>query len=595
MAKIVSTAKQGVFTISRWLGVNENPDGDTKLKMGEASESRNWRITKDGHLQIRPGYAPFVSLGNEPVLDMWHGFVAKVEITAAVCAGKLWVIASGAATDKGAVTGSSAHMFGFSEKLYILTGSKYYEYDGTTLSEVTGYRPMLTTETLPTGGGTSLEQVNKLCGLRRARYSPDGTAKDFHLAETGIVSVDYVKNVTTGTNYTVTTDYTVNLTTGTVTFVTVPAKGVDTIEIGWTFGTNYRSQVEAMKFAETYNGATDTRIFIYGDGSNKAFYSGLDFDGKPRADYFPDMNEMAVDSANTPITSMIKHFNALLVFKTDGSFITTYGTVTKTDGAIISAFYVTPLNREIGNAAPGQAVLVRNNPFTLHGRSVYEWLMNSYAVKDERIVKCKSDRVRETLGNLDLTKSVCYDDEYNTEYYVCQNGKAVVYNYTTDTWSIYTNIPATCFISINGVLYFGTGGGKIMKFSRSYRNDNGTAIDAYWKSGAMDFQKDFLTKYSSETWIAMKPESQARVSVTAQSNRKSVYETKTVASSLITFTHLDFAHFSFATNRQPQVYRERIKLKKFVFMYLIFESVSTAATATILGADVKVRYAGDAK
>lgn len=592
MAKIGSTAKQGVFSISKWLGVNENPDGDTKLKMGEASESQNWRITKDGHLQIRPGYAPFVSLGDGPVLDLWHGFVAKTEITAAVCAGKLWVISNGTATDKGTVTGTSAFLFGFSEKLYILTGSKYYVYDGTTLSEVAGYRPMLTTETLPVGGGTELEQVNKLCGLRRARYSPDGTATVFHLSEQNIASVDYVHKVSDSSDY---TGYTVDLTAGTVTFSSAPTKGVDTIEIGWTVGTNYRAQVEAMKFAETYNGTTDTRIFIYGDGSNKAFYSGLDFDGKPRADYFPDMNEMAVDSANTPITAMIKHFNALLVFKTDGSFITTYGTVTKADSSVISAFYATPLNREIGNAAPGQAVLVRNNPFTLHGRSVYEWLMNSYAVKDERIVKCKSDRVRETLGNLDLTKAVCYDDEYNTEYFVCQNGKAVVYNYTTDTWSIYTNIPATCFLSVDGVLYFGTDHGKIMKFSRKYRSDNGTAIDAYWKSGAMDFGKDFLTKYSSETWVALKPESQARISVTAQSNRKSVYETKTVASSLMTFTHMDFAHFSFATNRQPQVYRERIKLKKFVFMYLIFKGSSTAATATILGADVKVRYAGDAK
>ena len=67
-----------------------------------------------------------------------------------------------------------------------------------------------------------------------------------------------------------------------------------------------------MRFSETYNGQTDTRVFLYGDGSNTAIYSGLDYNGKPTAEYFPDLNEIAVDSANTPITSMIKHYDSFL-------------------------------------------------------------------------------------------------------------------------------------------------------------------------------------------------------------------------------------------------------------------------------------------
>lgn len=594
MARFVTASSDKIVKIGKFLGINENPDGDTKLKLGEASEMRNWRVTKDGHLQIRQGYAPIATLGSTPVLGMWHGYINGVEKTVASCGGKLYSvdIAAKTATEIGSVTGTYAHFFGFDKKLYLLTGSKYYVYDGTTLSEVEGYRPLISISVPPAGGGTSLEQVNKLNGLRRVWISPDGTATTLHLPEKGLTSIDYVKKTSDGTSVTYSS---VDLVNGTVTFPTAPANGTNTIEIGYTYPTNYRSQIEAMRFSETYNGETDTRIFVYGDGSNKAIYSGLDYSGNPRADYFPDMNEMAVDSANTPITAMIKHYDRLLTFKTDGAFITTYGTITASDGGTIAAFYTSPLNRAIGNVAFGQAVLVRNNPFTLFGRSVYEWQLSSYAAKDERNAKSKSDRVSETLGSLNLASATCFDDEYNTEYYVCQNETAVVYNYTSDAWYVYKNIPATCFLSIGGEMYFGTSDGKIMHFSRAFRNDNGEDIQAYWQSGAMDFGADFRTKFSSDMWFALKPESQARFMATVESNLKSDYDEKVIAASLVTFSHADFAHFSFCTNRKPQMIRARIKAKKYTFLRLIFTSVSSSATATILGADIKVRYAGNVK
>ena len=55
MAKITSGAEEKVYKISEWLGLNENPDGDTRLKLGEAAAMRNFKITRDGSLQKRPG------------------------------------------------------------------------------------------------------------------------------------------------------------------------------------------------------------------------------------------------------------------------------------------------------------------------------------------------------------------------------------------------------------------------------------------------------------------------------------------------------------------------------------------------------------
>ena len=44
-----------IMRIKEFLGLNENQDGDTKIRVGEMSEMRNFSITKDSHLQIRPG------------------------------------------------------------------------------------------------------------------------------------------------------------------------------------------------------------------------------------------------------------------------------------------------------------------------------------------------------------------------------------------------------------------------------------------------------------------------------------------------------------------------------------------------------------
>ena len=61
MAKISGGSDEKVFRIQSFLGLNESPDGDTKLKLGEAAAMRNFKITRDKSLQKRPG---LMSVGN---------------------------------------------------------------------------------------------------------------------------------------------------------------------------------------------------------------------------------------------------------------------------------------------------------------------------------------------------------------------------------------------------------------------------------------------------------------------------------------------------------------------------------------------------
>ena len=591
MANIVSTSETKIFQIKSWLGLNESPDGDTNMKLGEAAEMRNFRITAENHLQIRPGYGPICTLAEgSPIKGMWSGYVKGVFHVVAACGGHLWDIdVSGkTATDKGEIDDSATFFFGFSEKLYILTGAEYYAWDGEgTATVVEGYIPIVTTAAPPQGGGTLLESINLLTGKKRAEYSPDGEATVFQLPENNLDQIISVE----GTDI----SYTSDLVKGTVTFQSAPPKGINTITFTWKKGDGDRKDVTGMRYAELYNGESDSRVFLYGNGTNKTIYSGLDEFGKATAEYFPQLNTISVDAENTPITAMIRHYDRLLIFKPDSAYSCSYSTITLDGGLTTAAFYVSSLNRSIGNEAPGQARLVSNNARTVFGRSVYTWSLASNSVRDERNAKIISDKVASLLAQFDISKSICFDDEWNQEYYIFYNGNAVVHNYQNDAWYYYTNMPVEAVVSVRDSLYFGTPDGRIMEFSRKYRNDDLKDIDAYWESGSMDFDMDWRRKYSSNIWVSIKPESQAMVYATAESNIKSDYPDKLITAGLATFLNMDFNHWSFGTNRKPQLIRAKLKVKKATYYKLIFYSVSASATATILSADIQVRYTGNVK
>lgn len=697
MATIQGKTDEKVYRILKWLGLNENPDGDTKLELGEAAAMRNFRVTRDGNLQRRPGldmvkgvmgsyhlqegepetaktdekvcsqlrmhqsvtatadgfvqpsedvtvvdfdnWAEYVGYywvynkyftwklvscsydetkdaytwtmkrvkavsdsANSTVSGLWAGNVKGTEYMVAACDGALWKVHDGGGWSKEKIgdldTTGRVHLFGYSEQLYVMNGKKYLEWDGATLKEVEGYRPLVSVSIPAAGSGALLEQVNKLSAKRRVWISPDGTATKFLLPEQDLASVDYVKKraddstVPTG-------NYTVDLEAGTVTFTTAPTAGVNTYEIGYSAKTDYREQVEKMRYSELFNGINDNRVFLYGDGTNRAFYSGLDYDGKPRADYFPDMNVLVIGEANTPITAMIRHYSRLLVFKSGSAYSVQYSVQTLADGSTAPVYYATPVNRSIGNAALGQVRLVLNAPYTPFGHDLYEWRNSSSYTSnlsiDERQAKRISDRITAAMDNFDLEQCYCWDDNDNQEFYLCFEDKALVHNYAADVWYYYDHFPASCMVNFRGRLYVGDTEGRVNSFIYGNRTDNGEAIESYWESGSIPFDREFMRKYSAMLWVGIKPEAHGEVYVTVQTDRKSTYSEKIVASSLISFAAADFRKWSFNTNRKPHMKRLKIKAKKFVYYKLLFTTEAINTTVTILNADLRVRYTGYAR
>lgn len=615
MAQIKGTDNSSILKIQAFLGLNENPDGDTTLKVGEMAEMRNFRITQDKHLQIRPGSKTLLSLadalsslgqGNTQdgaetrVYGVWRGIAGASEHILASFGGHIWDIdaKNGTAKDKGSAPMGEVSFFGFGGKVYLLGGGEYKSWDGgtdTAFATVEGYVPLIQTATTPKGEGTLVENVNRLTGKRRVQFSPDGTATVFQLPEKGINEVSSVKSGGEPV-----TNCTMDLENGTVTFTAAPAAGTNTVEIEYRKGDGVRSEVTGMKYSELFNGATDTRVFLYGDGTNRAVYSGVPFaTGRASAEYFPDLYEMTVGESNTPLTALVRHYSRLMAFKTDSAWAILQGEIGLADGGSTAAFYVQPVNRQFGNEAPGQVRLLENNPLTMDAGSVYQWRSGSnyasYISNNENNAKRISDRVASTLKGFDLKKVLTANIKADHEFWFLHGTRALILNYANDSWYLYDGLPFSRIVEHEGTVIGFSDDGVVVEFSQKYRSDNGAPIDCYAATGAMDFDRDWLLKYSPMIFVAMQPASNARIKVTVETNRRSDYPEKTVAYSLATFLHVDFNHFSFATNRKPQVKKVKMKVKKATFYRLIFKSNSASATATVIETDIRLRYAGNVK
>lgn len=582
-----------MFRVERFKGLNESPSGEAGLAWGEAAEARNFRVTREGGLQVRPGSRTLWQFDG-PVEGIWEGTAGGNRVRLAAAAEQLWRLGEpGEAESLGRIGPGRCRFFGFDGKVYLLTPKRYMVWTGYgQVTDVAGYRPVVAVAVPPAGGGSLLEQVNKLTGARRAFFSPDGTAKKFQLPNIQVSAVDYAVDRETGAHLAFTADREA----GTVTFAQTPRRGVSSLEIGWTCGSGDRGTVVGMSHAELYSGQTDNRVFLYGDGTNRAVYSGVNYDGRPDPTYFPDMNVLEVGAANTPITGVLRHFSKMLIFKPDGAFAVQAGSTELENGSSIPVFYLQPIQREMGCQGLGLVTLVDNDPRSLWAGGVYRWRSSSgYLTLDERVAQRISQRVEATLGEMALEEAAAFDDQARREWYLTDGTVTLVHNYDVDGWYRYEGLPIHCMGVLGEALYFGTKDGRLCRLSRDYRNDDGRAIDALWRSGAMDFGRMETGKYQRWLWLTMKPESGAAVTVTTRSDKRSSYPVTTVRASLMSYRNASFRHWSYAVNRQPKVSRVRLRVKKARYQQLMLSSYSTGETATVLGLEGRVRESDSIK
>jgi len=404
--------------IKRFLGVNENNDGEYGLKLGEASKQIGWRITSGMQLKRMEGYKTLFTGLIGKVQGFFYGKLNNAFFFLFANNGHLYSgnLTTGIKTDLGTLTDAPTYFQEFGNKVYILNGYEYKSFDGTTLATVAGYRPLIAITTPPGGGGTLYEQVNVLNGMKHQTFSPSGTLTAYKLAEDTLTSVDFVK--VNGVLKTVTTDYTVDPSTGTVTFIVAPPLLIpNNVDIGWTKGTGQRSLIENCRFAMDYSGQTDSRLFLWGNTTlkNRRFWSGL-ADSVPSAEYFEANSYDDLGTGQYAITDIVKMGDIQKIYFEESAMYSYYSTLTDALGVVRADFPVFELSDEVGNVAFNQVQIIQDKPMTLFN-GVYAWENSN--VRYQYIHNLISQRVQDSLDLVDLSTAVTYNWQEMKEYWLC--------------------------------------------------------------------------------------------------------------------------------------------------------------------------------
>lgn len=622
-------SSEKMFTVDKFVGVNQMADGYSEIRMGEASTSENFIVTDGMNLATRPGTAR-VPFGKDrdpaPIMACWSGYVSEtgteeylVVVDFAGGKDRIWLYAKRDNGEEiqyrqdGALGITSAadqvvKIFAFGGKLYIMSTVNTVSYQDGKFVQEEPYIPLVIAVASPSGGGEQMENINLLTEKRRINYSSDGEAKAYTLPTEAklieVVKIDGVEVPDAGTW---------SPTIKVYTFKEPPVKGVGNVEFLYSADpeeTNKtRAEILSMPLVEAYNGSTDTRLFVGGKG-NVCYYTGVPLEGEVTPMYFPALNFVSVDMTGSDITGLIRHYSKLLVFTRDGTYSVTYEPVTLPGGDTTAGFYLRSINKEFGNDVLGQVQTVNNYPRTVTADGIYEWRITSSYYQDERYAKRVSEKVRHDFSRADIKKIVTCDDNYDKTYYVYLNddlGTVLVnrYDLTKDQiWCIYHSElfkGITRSFVFDGKVHFTTGT-ELFRFDTASAYDapiipdgEPLPIPALWESGFMDFGANFRRKFSSEIYLSMVPMVRSKLTVTAQTDRRDEYMEKTLESNVFSFRNLDFSYFTFNTNRIAKIQRIRLKVKKFVYYKLVFRVDTPGATAMILSYDQKVRFGSMAK
>jgi hypothetical protein len=226
--------------------------------------------------------------------------------------------------------------FPFEGKLYIMDGTHFLVYNGTTVADVTGYIPTTRISADPDGGnGEALEGVNLLSSYRKNTFVGDGTSTVFTLDATGIDA----ETPTVTVNGTSATVNTYNTTNGTVTLSSAPAAPSTPGEANVVITFKKTVSGAFNKIAKcTIARVFDGRVFYTGNPDYKGYIFVSELEN---AAYIRDDNYYNDGDDNVKITSLISAPGALVAVKDHAGWNTT------------KVFYHTPsIDYELGKVYP---------------------------------------------------------------------------------------------------------------------------------------------------------------------------------------------------------------------------------------------------
>lgn len=201
--------------------------------------------------------------------------------------------------------------FVFENVWYFKDGIHYLQFKGGAVEEVEGYVPTTTIGRKPSGGGSTLEDVNMLTGKRINTFVADGESVEFKLDALEL-DEDYAPKVYVN-DVLVTEGYTVDYVSGSVTFETAPeaplTDGQDNVSIQFS-KSNHANRDKILNC--TLLQVFDNRVFVSGndDQPNLIWHSSLD-----DPTYFSDLDYYREGLDAAKVKGLVAGNNALWVFR----------------------------------------------------------------------------------------------------------------------------------------------------------------------------------------------------------------------------------------------------------------------------------------
>ena len=602
MSVIQTNTDIAPFVIKNFLGLNITKTGDTQIKDGESGNMDNFVITNDYKLKKADGYKTVYDF-ETPIRGMYEYKTGAYTYLLIATNGRLYKIEKSNLDDDstwesltpiwiGSIADSDTTFFLFDGKVYILNGSEYKCYNGTSLQTVEGYIPLVYIGSSPSGGGTEYDPINILTGKKHQQFNGDGSSATYHLAQTGISSVDKV--IVNGIQ--LSSGWSADTANGTVTFTSIPSVGNDNVDIYWTKDDGNRSKITSMKAGIVYGGDVDTKVFLYGSDSepNRIRYSAT-AGGVPSAEYFPATNLADIGVSNFKVTDCTRQYDRLIVTtnKPEAYYLTI--DLIDVNGYSTPSVQTFPLNEVHGNIAFAQGQVLNNDPVTIEQGQIIRW--KSTNVRDERNMTVISAKIKDDLVSYDLRAAKTCDFQDRNQYWLAIGNRVYIYNYANDTYSrLLLPAEADAFCVIGSNMYMATNDGKLQKWDANYQDFDGTTINAHWEMNFSNFGASYLRKTLRKVWVTMQPQANSSATIGFITNKEKSEHTKVINYSFSTLDvdDADFNNWSFEVSYNPQPFRLKLKAKKWTNLKITIDN-NEGSDCTILELALKMESSGESK
>ncbi|MDP4158144.1 MAG: hypothetical protein Q8911_00060 [Bacillota bacterium] len=571
--RFANTQRELIYSdFSSGLNYKDNP---SLIKPSQSPEMQNVRI-RDGTVGKRPGYKRLypTSLGTGQVNGI--GIYRKANGTTyrLICHSTNIYTQSGSSQPvllKSGIANARSAFFTLNDNFFILNGVNFLVYDGSTCADVVGYIPTVLVGRSPSGApnaGTINEKFNLLSAGFKISFSADGTSTTYALPYTSLDATTMVA-VVNGVNKAETTDFTVNRTTGVVTFNVAPTTGTNNVIItAYKASLTHPEYIKNCTIATVYGGKTSATVFFSGNPNfpDQVWHSRL-YGSNYSADYWPDDAWQKVPGN---VAGLAHIFDLLYISHSKG-----HGYFSYVDGTSYPIFPYADINLEKGSDIPGSIQEVDNTVVCASSvNGVLQVLSNTtvnnrLSVNDVSVLINKAGVERQDLGLLrqaNLQNAVSYN--FDNYYGLCVNNVCYVWDYKSNAWLYDTNIPASCFATIDNTLCFGSNtDGLVYQFDPLTMNDDGVAINSWYTTREENAGSPTRIKVVNRLDLIAKPMNRSSVNILFLSRQSNGDITLQLQTNAFCFVNFNFSNFTFNTSFFPVLKRKRVSKRANYFQF----------------------------